>query len=183
MKKERTDSRSNLERAGVRFIIDSYEEIFSEFDPRPLSERGFSGDFMFEADRAMMSKPIEKIDFLMQIPEKNRDLKKERDIKDRLKEYFKRHYEIMKKKKNAVVKKGIFFVVTGIILMFAATFLLFEFQQKSLLTSFLVILLEPGGWFLFWEGLDLVIFEAKEATPDLQFYKRMADANIKFSSA
>jgi len=48
--------------------------------------------------------------------------------------------------------------------------------------TFLVILLEPGGWFLFWEGLNLIIFETKEETPDFSFYEKMSKCSINFSS-
>ena len=81
------------------------------------------------------------------------------------------------------MKKGTIFTVSGIIIMLIATVLLFKFKQEDFLTSFLLILLEPGGWFLFWEGLDLIIFGSKEKSPNLKFYKRMSVANIKFVSS
>jgi len=182
MEKEEISRRTALEVAEVKLTIDGYEDIFSEFDPRPLSERGMAGDFLFEAERAIMSKSVEKIDFLMLIPEKNRDLRKEKTIRDRLNEYFKKHYEIMNKEKKKVIRKGIGFTISGIILMLVATILFFKFKEGDFLTSFFTILLEPGGWFLFWEGLDLIIFESKETAPNLKFYKRMSKANIKFGS-
>jgi len=182
MEKEEISRRTALEVAEVKLTIDGYEDIFSEFDPRPLSERGMAGDFLFEAERAIMSKSVEKIDFLMLLPEKKRDLRKEKTIRDRLNEYFKKHYEIMNKEKKKIVKKGAIFTISGIILMLAATILLFKFKQEDFMTSFFIILLEPGGWFLFWEGLDLIIFESKEKVSNLKFYKRMSKANIKFGS-
>jgi hypothetical protein len=167
----------------VRFAIDQYDDIFSDFDPRPDSVRGFSEDFLSEAERAVMSKNSEKINFVIMIEKEKRNLKEETIVKNRLKKYFEKYYEIMKKKKAGIIKKGVYFILSGIILMFAATFLLFNFKQESLFTSFFTILLEPGGWFLFWKGLELVLFEAKEETPDLQFYERMVNSNIKFDSA
>ncbi|MEK6830011.1 MAG: hypothetical protein AABY15_07890 [Nanoarchaeota archaeon] len=167
----------------VRVAIDTYDDIFSDFDPRPDSVRGFSQDFLVEAERAVMSKNSERINFVIMIEKEKRNLGEETTINNRLKKYFSKYYEIMKKKKKKVIKKGIFFTVAGIILMFAATFLLFKFRQESILTSFFVILLEPGGWFLFWKGLELVLFEAKDATPDLKFYERMVNSSIRFDSA
>ena len=175
--------KNRLDTSEVKLVIHSYEEIFSEFDPRPLSERGFSGDFLFEAERAMMSKPSERINFLMVVPEKNRDSKKEGTIKDRLEKYFKKHYEIMRKEKKKIVGKGITFVISGLVSMLTATLLLYNFKDHGLLITFLMVLLEPGGWFLFWKGLELAFFEAIDAVPSLKFYKRMSNANIKFDSA
>ena len=65
--------------------------------------------------------------------------------------------------------------------MFIATFLLFKYEG-GLLTSFLVVLLEPAGWFLFWEGLDLTIFSSKKIKPDLNFYEKMSKCYITFLS-
>ena len=181
-KEEMNRENNNIGVAEVKLTIDGYEDIFSEFDPRPLSERGLSGDFLFESDRAIMAKSVEKIDFLMLMPEKNRDLRKEKTIKDRLTKYFRKHHELIDREKKKIVKKGAIFTISGIILMLVATILFFKFRQEDFLTSFFTILLEPGGWFLFWEGLDLIIFESKEKVPNLKFYKRMANANIKFAS-
>jgi len=183
MQKEGIKHRNNQEFEEIKITIDKYEDIFSDFEPRPLSERGLASDFFFESERAVMAKTTDKIDFIMTIPEKNRDLKKEKVIIDRLNDYFKRHYEIIKKEKKKIVKKGTIFTVSGIIIMLIATVLLFKFKQEDFLTSFLLILLEPGGWFLFWEGLDLIIFGSKEKSPNLKFYKRMSVANIKFVSS
>ena len=33
----------------VKFTIDQYEDIFSDFDPRPFSEKGLSEDFLFKS--------------------------------------------------------------------------------------------------------------------------------------
>ena len=49
-------------------------------------------------------------------------------------------------------------------------------------TKFLFVLLEPGGWFCFWEGLNQVIFEPKTKKHELDFYKKMANSRINFLS-
>jgi hypothetical protein len=42
--------------------------------------------------------------------------------------------------------------------------------------------MEPAGWFFAWEGLDLAIFYSKEETKDYEFYKKMENCEILFSS-
>ena len=73
--------------------------------------------------------------------------------------------------------------MVGAILMIIATYLFFKFENKSFITSFFTILLEPASWFLLWEGMDLVIFESKKADPTLQFYERMSNINVNFASS
>lgn len=182
MEERRMSQKIGDESAEVELTIDSYMDIFSGFDPRPFSDRGFSEDFLFETERAVMSKNSDKINFVITIQEDKRNSKEETTIKNRLKKYFTKYKDILKKERKKVLKKGISFTLVGIILMFIVTYLYFKFRQETFLTSFFVILLEPGSWLLFWEGLDLIIFEAKKTAPNIKFYERMVNANISFSS-
>lgn len=165
-----------------RFTIENYNDLFSVFDPRPTSVRGLSEDFLSEARRATLSKNSENIDFIIMVPEKNRKIKEEKMIRERLKRYFKKYSGIMESEKKKVIKHGVIFTVVGIILMLVATYLIYISKGASLISNFLIVLLEPGGWFLFWKGLELALFEAKEKAPDLGFYKKMAAADITFES-
>lgn len=169
------------EKDEVRFVINTYEDIFSDFDPRPFSQKGLSEDFLKAAKTATIDKS-DKIDFVFLMPDRERKIKDETMIKYRLKKHFKKHLELLKKEKRKVVKRGSFFVGIGILLMLAATFLFFKFKEESFLASFFIIFLEPASWFLFWEGLDQLIFDSKKVDPNLDFYKKMADAAISFGS-
>lgn len=179
--KKDEDDIARWESSEVRFAINEYEDIFSDFDPRPVPLKGFSDDFLEEAKRACAVKE-EKIDFIFMIPKNERNLKEEARIEDRLKKYFRKHLGILEKEKRKTIKTGLYFTILGIILMFAATYLFFTFKNESFMTSFFTILLEPAGWFLFWEGLDLVIFKSRVIGPDLDFHRKMANATIKFTS-
>ena len=66
--------------------------------------------------------------------------------------------------------------------MFVASFLLFKGFENSLLINFLIVFLEPAGWFLFWEGLGIVLFESKKKKPEVDFYSKMAKSDIDFIS-
>jgi len=166
----------------IRLAISSYDDIFSDFDPREVSKRGLSEDFLSEIRRASKVKETEKIDFVFLVPRKNRNLKEESRIEERLKKYFKRHSGILEIEKSKTIKSGINFIILGIILMFIATFLIFKFKNDNLIASFFVILFEPAGWFLFWEGLHELLFDSKNVNPNIEFHKKMASASINFVS-
>src|SRR3989338_9868893 len=170
------------ESSEIRFAISGYDDLFSDFDARPVSERGLSEDFLSEAKRASAVKEGERLDFIFLISKNKRDLKKEVTIKDRLERHFKKHFGLSKNEKSKAIKQGVFFTILGVVLMLLATFLFFKFKNESLLASFFTILLEPASWFLFWEGLDQLIFESKKIEPNLDFYRKMSHANIKFVS-
>lgn len=168
--------------AEIRFNINGYNTLFSDFDARPLAQRGLSEDFLGEARRAVAARPADKFNFVFLIPRSKRKVKDEAAIKDRLKKHFKKHFNMLEGDKNKVLRKGISFTISGVLLMFLATYLLFRFQSQDIFTSFLTVLLEPAGWFLFWEGLDLIIFESKKPNPNIDFNKKMSEAKMEFVS-
>ncbi len=178
---EQTEKEKLLSMSEISLWLDRYEDIFSDFDPRPYSQRALSDDFLYEAKRVSRDKHKGKMELILLIPTDIRKLSKEVMIKKRLKDHFKYYADSIKKDIRSVIKSGIIFTVFGIVLMFGASFILFN-VEKHMLLNFLVILFEPASWFLFWEGLSMIIFEWKDKKPDLQFYKKMAHCEIRFVS-
>jgi len=161
-------------------ILDSYDDIFSDFDPRPFSQRALSGDFLDELRKASRDKDS-KIQLRFMVPVTEVNKRQEAVIKGRLKEHFHKHYNLIKKEiMDMTIKRGFSFVVMGLIFMFLATLIMFKYDESSFVLSFLIVLLEPAGWFCFWEGLWLIIFESKERKPELEFYEKMAKSEISF---
>jgi hypothetical protein len=166
----------------IGLAIDTYDDIFSDFDPRPYSQRALSDDFLLEAKKASKEKVSGMVELKFLVPSEKRKADQENIIKKRLHEHFKKHHDILHNEIRQIIGRGIYFVIAGIILMFIATLIMFKYPDKSILTNFLIILLEPGGWFFFWEGLGQIVFEAKKKRPDLEFYEKMATSEISFLS-
>ncbi len=170
------------ETSEIRVSVNNYEDIFSDFDPRSLHERGLSEDFLLEMKRASLVKKGHDINFIILVPKKERDLNKEIKITQRLRSYFKKHFGILQEEKRGMIKWGVFSTILGTILMILATYLLFKFKNQNLIASFFTILFEPAGWFIFWHGLDYIIFEPKKINPDIDFHNKMTSAKIMFVS-
>ena len=179
MKKE---VKTRLKAPEIILRLNSYDDVFSDFDPRLYSQRSLSVDFLDEIQRASMDKDENQLELNFLIAKYKRDNNKENQIKKRLRDHFKRHHFLLEKDKRGIMKTGIIFILSGIILMFLATLILFLYKGNSFATTFLVVLFEPGGWFLFWEGLNQIIFESKKINPKLVFYKKMHKARIDFFS-
>jgi len=182
LEEDESDLEEVKESSEIRFGIKTYDDVFSDFDPRPISQRGLSEDFLVEAKRASMVKDASRIDFIFTVPKNIRDLKKEARISERLKKYFRKHYELLQKEKDKIVNQGIWFLIFGIIVMFAATFLTFKYEGNNFITSFFTVLFQPAGWWLFWEGCQLLVFDSKKDNPNIEFHKRMASTSIRFVS-
>jgi hypothetical protein len=166
----------------ISLKLANYDDIFSDFDPRPYSERALSVDFLGEAKRASIDKPSGEIELRLMVPKKSRNLKIEEVIKKRLRSHFERHAKKIKLQNKKILRNGSIFTASGIGIMLIATFTLFGYSQSNIFTHFLTILFEPAGWFLFWEGLDQVVFESKKTNPELEFYQKMTNSDINFIS-
>jgi hypothetical protein len=169
-----------LENAKISLWIDSYNEIFSDFDPRPYSKRELSIDFISEAKRFVRENLKGNFDLVILMPKDIRDFKNEVIIKKRLKEYFQKRYVFLNNKRREILRKGIGFIILGIIFMIITTFILFAMPNPNFLIIFLGVIGEPAGWFLFWEGLNLTIFDSNEKKSDLDFNSKLSKVNIIF---
>ena len=174
------DPKTLLKKSEISLILDDYDDIFSDFDPRPYSHRALSDDFLLEARRASYDKVIEYLELKFLLPAKERKLPLEKIIRKRLRDHFIHHYNIQLHEKFKILRKGFMFTFTGIIIMLVTTFILFKFQGSTLTLSFLIVLLEPAGWFSFWEGLNILFFETKNIYPELDFYQKMSKSRISF---
>ena len=170
-----------LAKSEVSLVLGTYNDIFSSFDPRPYSERSLSVDFLAEAKRATRETDKGELELRILLPVAQRRVEKESAIKKRLREHFRKHADILDKERRGISNQGLFFIIFGIVFMFVAAYILFQNNVQSLFGEFIVVLLEPGGWFLLWEGLDLMIFKSKEGKADLEFYRKMSRADIVFS--
>jgi hypothetical protein len=178
---DKKNSQEIIPKSSIPLWLDSYDDLFSDFDPRPYNIRALSYDFLEEAKRASIDR-FSPLAVHLLVPERERCTKEEPSIKRRLKEHFQKHFQIAKRERHETIMRGIIFTVIGIILMFIATYILFSFEGRSFIVSFLIVVVEPGGWFLFWEGLDMLVFEAKRKVPDYRFYEKMSTCSIHFQS-
>ncbi|MFH1439396.1 MAG: hypothetical protein ABIG89_02445 [Candidatus Woesearchaeota archaeon] len=164
----------------ISLWLDRYDDIFSDFDPRPYSQRSLSDDFLSEAKKVIVEKKTGKIEMNLLTPKEIRDSKSEALIKKRLREYFKKQFIKINEKTNKLKRKGFFLVFFGIIFMMAATYL-YTLESKNIFITFLIVLLEPSGWFSTWYGLDQIFYYAKEKKQDLEFNEKMSKCEINFS--
>lgn len=162
--------------------LDSYNDIFSDFDSRHISQRALSVDFLEEAKRASRDKSMDHLSLTLLMPAAKRNPKDEALIRRRLREHFEKHYKESCIESVGMIKKGIMMLLIGIMFMGIATYILWEYQHSTLLTNFLVVLFEPAGWFSFWEGLNLILFKANRNKDTKEFNRKMSKCAIIFMS-
>lgn len=180
---EQFEGSQRVLQANISLVLDSYDAIFSDFDPRSYSERMVSDDFISECKRAVHDKR-ELNQLRLLIPSHLRKPTEELKIKKRLKEHFRKHLLEEEKEIRAIKKEGTRWLILGSVILVLST-LLYEYKNLAytglrFLVDFLFVISQPAGWFTFWEGLGKIFIVAKEHTPDYEFYKKMQNIEIYF---
>lgn len=187
MEKSLTDSEAKksekhrlMHTAEISLMLDTYDDIFSDFDPRPYSERAISYDFLDEMKRASRDMPSGGISLNLLIPKHERHPVSEKLIKKRLHEHFRKHHGRLHAEIQKTRFEGILIAIIGFVLMGAAM-LLGDMNLSARLTTMILVVLEPSGWFAMWFGFDTIFYTAREKKPDLSFYDKMSRCEITFT--
>lgn len=170
---------SLLKLAEISILLNSYNDIFSDFDPSPYSERALSDDFIIQAKKFVKDKAGNKMSLKLLLPASVRNEQDEKVIIKRLHAHFKEAYRQIGSEVKKLNRRGLIFIIAGILFMVVASYLSFIKPEKYPI-HFLLVLFEPAGWFLLWNGLDHLIFFSKTTKKDFDFYSKMAKAEIKF---
>ena len=170
---------SLLKLAEISILLDSYDSIFSDFDPSPYSERALSDDFIIQSKKISRNKSGKMMSLRLLLPADKRNEEEEKVIIKRLHSFFKSVHQELTFEVRKINKRGFYLTVAGIILMMAASYISFMNTQKFHI-HFLLVLFEPAGWFLLWAGLDHLVYSSKETKKDLSFYSKMTKSEIKF---
>ena len=160
----------------ISIILDSYDDMFSDFDPRPTPLRALSDDFLMECKKASVDKE-NKIHLVFSIPRERRNSSEESKIKKRLKEHFNKHFLLKQKEIKKIKTRGLFWFFSGAIIMVLASLLP---RYEGFIFELLKTMAEPASWFFFWEGLGKIFIEVKSKSPNYNFYRKMTDAEISF---
>ena len=177
MTKEEESDYIKFKEGNISLVLDSYDDIFSTFDPRLYSSRALSDDFITECKRATFDKGDE-IELRLLVPKDKRSYMEEVKIKKRLKEHFLKHSKEKEKEIKKLKLIGIRWFFLGFLIMGLQVILLR--YGKGLILDFLSIILTPAGWFFFWEGLGKIFIDSKSIKSDHDFYRKMSKAEVYF---
>lgn len=163
----------------IPLILDSYQDLFSDFDPRPYSEKALSEDFLFECKKASAEKNG-RIHLKLFLPKSKRNSLDEIKIKKRLREHFHKHFLEKKREVDKIKLNGFTWFLSGCFIMILTAIFLND-DGGNFLFNLLISLAHPAGWFFLWEGLSKILITSKEHRPYYLFYKKMSNAIISFS--
>lgn len=165
----------------VGLQIDSYDDLFSDFDPRAYHERELSQDFLEELNRFFSHKSPESLDLVLLVRGVKRSAKLENTIKKRLHIYFQHKFRSTEKSLRGATFKSVVKIVAALCIM-AVTGYLAVHAAQIVWRNILKVMLEPASWFLFWTSLD-ELFETRRAVKnELRYFHRLSECKIIFLS-
>jgi hypothetical protein len=166
---------------GLALWLDSYDDIFSDFDSRPYDQRVLSDDFLNEIRKITREDENRVMDLQLLMPSGKRNAAVEDVITKRLHAWFRKNHNRVGAEVTSAQRKGIFFSLTGLILLLAAGYISFAKPTAALL-HLLMITCEPAGWFFIWAGYDNLANGKVRRRSELDFYNKMAACRIDFKS-
>ncbi len=166
----------------ITLALDTYDDIFSDFDPRPYSQRELSEDFLKEIQRRYMEDKRGRFELHFTIPSSERDTKEEALIKKRLREHF--MFMLKREEENILNTKmrGYAYIIIGAIVLLANVYAFFEFHESSLIYQIISVLLVPAGWYGMFTGIGKVIDEPFLSVEKKAVYEKFEKANYIFFS-
>ncbi|MFA5077016.1 MAG: hypothetical protein WC488_01170 [Candidatus Micrarchaeia archaeon] len=163
----------------LHIALDTYDDIFSDFDPSGYEHRVLSDDFVKEMQKRYVENKKGDVEIRFSIPAVMRSARIENLIKKRLKGYF--QVQIKELDVEIGKRKGagaVYFVVGfGVLLL---TYYSEDLFPVSHSVRVLATLLTPLGWFGMWEGLSLFVQAPIKYEEQKKFYSKFCKANYVF---
>jgi len=176
---EKIEQRVNdLREIGV--VIDNWDDIFSDFDPRPLSVRTVSEDFLDELKKRYKETRTGEFIITIYAPCALRNEESEKMVTHRLKKHF--HQKFLQKKKVITIIRirGVIFVFVGICSLTFLTLATYFKFLSDLAIQIAGIFLMPLGWFGFWEGLSKIVDTSPAVVGDEKLFRKLSKAIYHF---
>jgi hypothetical protein len=165
--------------AELSLWLDSYDDLYSDFDSRNYIKRRISQDFIDEL-RASFTYREEKIDALiLLLPHSKRDPNIEAAIAANLKEQVRKRIDMLTADAKRAYGRGIKLLIAGIVVMALSTFTLYRSFQSYWITLARVIF-EPSSWFMIWNALEYLFYDYKDILKKIEFYQTFELIKIHF---
>ncbi|MDA8409117.1 MAG: hypothetical protein M0001_01850 [Treponema sp.] len=161
----------------IDIALDSYDDLFSDFDIRGYGERALSKDLLDELHirlRRFGAKSGQEIVFL--VPGSLRNVYDEELINMRLRSFFEERHDYHLREDKTAKLKSLLFVTAGLALSVAANIIVEHFTFLPIFNDFVLI----PSWFFVWTGFDMLITNRREITVKKRYYATLASCRTSF---
>ncbi len=166
----------------IKLWLDSYDDIYSDFDSRHYLKRRISEDFLDELQNELKNDKLIEGNIILLLPTHKRDEIAEKTIANSITTYFNKQFDFHKNKCRKKLNNGIVLFISGFIIMLLNSWFSFTYKE-SFVIIFLRILLEPAGWFLLWAAFDFLFYDYPTLKAMRNFYRQLSSATVLFKTA
>lgn len=164
--------------------IDSYMELFNEWDFSPSTKRDLNQEFyQYIEESAYEISKKHKICIVLNMPKALENLEKEEESRAGLICYLDYRLRLLNIDKKIMKRKGLRYGFGGLSLMLLGT-IGDAFISASPYYEFLALLNEGfiiGGWVLFWELFTMMFFEMQELREKEKVIRRLKKSEVTFT--
>lgn len=158
----------------AQIALDTYDDLFSDFDPSPYETRILSDDLLKELRRRYAERGRGEFVVNFSLPKALRSEKTEALIKKRIKDYFRTKLKTVEKDRKESVKKGALRFAAGLAVSLGLLFV------PALDAVPFITILSVLTWFLFWTGYDHLFEASHRLRKRKAFYEKFLKAEYKF---
>lgn len=163
----------------ISILLDTYDDIFSDFDPRPYEQRELSEDFLKELQRRHLENKRGGFEVRFLIPTTLRESRHEGVIRKRLREHFAHELRELESGLSQRRARGLRSVAIGLALLGVEAVMALQLPD-SLLLRLVSLILVPAGWFFAWTGMERMVEEPYSVTAQRVFYEKFIKCNYLF---
>jgi hypothetical protein len=158
----------------TQIALDTYDDIFSDFDSSPFTTRVLSDDFLQELRKRYAE--TQKGDLMVNftLPQSLRSEKTEALIRKRLKDYFKIQLAQANRNIRRVRFRGLMRVGAGILALMPLAFF-----PNSILPP-ISMLLSVLSWYFLWSGFDSLLELPTKMMGERSFFEKFVKAKYNF---
>lgn len=165
----------------ISIWLDKYEDLFSEYDESNYKNRTLSDNFLTEIRKLVHEADSANVELKFNLMADEPNLETESVIINNMHSYFEHKAKDAKSEKRNILRTGGLLSVAGFAMI---TFIIMvgHSWSSNLLFKGSEMMLDPLGWFLIWNGLDMIFVQSKKEQPHIDFNHKMANAKLTFSA-
>ncbi len=163
----------------VTLALDSYDDLFSDFDVRDYGQRALSRDFLEELNmRFRKSKASSGSDILLLLPAALRSSDEETLIVGRLASFFAERSAHYARSDRRVALASAGMVLVGLGLLLGANLVARRLPALDLFNEFLLI----PAWFFVWNGLERFLHNREAVGAKRRYYEALSGSRVSFGN-
>lgn len=161
----------------IDIALESYDDIFSDFDISTFAKRELSEDFIKElVKRTSIERDAKSFQFTLSIPASKRDHAIERIIHRRIKQHFIKRSEGLDADIKSYQHRGIKYIIAGSAIIILHIFLPNDIPLVEVFSNIILV----AGWFGVWTGIAKILDDPISLIRQQKLFTHLATAHYQF---